>query len=439
MQERVNFILIKEPREPLLQKWQMDKERFLRSHILRLPPTEIKPLFLKFKTQTADRLALATIPGLLIFQILYTAILFAKLNFKSILWWLFAVPIVSILVLLVYKTVAQVIYERRVKIHNNSIPDNIYVYVYSGNPGAGKTSSLSNDFKHLADHMWSDICEKHAMYEPFLNQIPFWPRKEKEDALEIIEAYNFYQDSGTYPCLWSTVPAFVDGVPANKLVADHLLQRERLPYGAVCLLDESSLILPQELYKDKPYEVIEMCKFVRHYGDFHFGATEQDENSNLIYLRRVAGKKPYFIKQEWVQKPRFLLWLYNKLFNRRAKRKFTTKAVNFFKLFKQYIRAFGYRKYYYTEEGVPGVQTFVLKPNLCLEYDDRCYRNAYRCLNKPLKKSAWDYIRPTKRDIDAIFSEELRNRGKTKAQKKQEAINNRRKTNGKKTTKSNTT
>lgn len=438
MNERVNFILIGEPKEPILQPWQIELRKFKHSKTLLLS-YECKPLFLKFKKRTADRLALATIPGCLIIQCLLTAILFHQINFRNIFWWLFAIPIVTLLVILIYKTIAQVINERRVQIHNNSIPENIYVYVYSGNPGAGKTSSISNDLKHLADYKWSEICEKYAMYEPFLEQIPFWPRKEKEDALEIIESYNYYQESGTYPCLWSTVPAFVDGVPANMLVADHLLQRERLPYGAVCLLDETSLILPQELYKDKPYEIIEMCKFVRQYGEFHFGSTEQDEDSNLIYLRRVAGRKIYYIKQEWVLKPRFLLWLYNKLFNRRAKRKFTARAVNFFKLFDQYIHAFGYRKYYYTEEGVTGVQNFVLKPNLCLEYDDRCYRNAYRCLNKPLKKSAWDYLRPTKRDIDAIFSEELRNLGKTKAQKKQDAINNRRKANGKKNTKSNTT
>ena len=439
MKKRVNFILIGEPKEPIPQQWQIELGKFNRSKTLLLPPPEIKPLFLKFKKRTADRLALATIPGCLIIQSLITAILFSQINFRNIFWWLFAIPIVTLLVILVYKTIAQVINERRVKIHNNSIPNNISVFVYDGNPGAGKTSSIANDEKHLADFMWSQICEKYAMYEPFLDEIQFWPQKEKEDALEIIEAYNFYQNSGTYPCLWSTVPMFIDGVPVNKLTADHLLQRERLPYGAVCLIDETSLVLPQELFKDKPYEIIEMCKFPRHFGDFHYGSTEQDEDSNIIYLRRVAGRRLHLLQQEWVQKPRLLLWIYNKLFNLRSRKPFTKKTVNFFKLFNQYIRSFGYRKYWYTEEGFSKVQSFVLKPNLCLEYDDRCYKNAYRCLNKPLNVSKWEYLRPSKRDIDEIFSDELKQRAKSKAQIKSEAIQKRRKNSGKKTTKSNTT
>lgn len=418
-----NFILGKSA-VPIKQPWEYELEKFKQSKVLFLTYT-IKPKFLKFKKTTADKLALATIPICTFIQALFVSICFLHLNIRSFWWWLFAIPTFVVFGTLVYKLISQIICEMKVKIHNNNIPENISVVVYDGPPGTGKTSALCNDYKNLADSKWFKICEKYAFYEPFLEDIPLWPQKEKEDAIEIIEAYNFYKTSNSYPCLWSTVPAFVDGVPVNKLTADHLMQRKRLPYGAVCIIDETSLVLPQELFRDKPYEVVEMCKFPRHFGDFNFGSTEQDEDSNLIYLRRVAGLTNHMLAQEWIKQPKFLQWIYDKLFNIRFKRPFTKNASNFFKLFKQYIKAFGYRKYYYTNNISPGVQTFLLKPNLCLDYDDRCYKNAYRCLNKPLEKSTWEYLRPSKRDIDQIFSDELKQRGKSHAQLKREAAQKR--------------
>lgn len=439
MDERVNFILVGEPKEPIYQPCQIEVEKFKRRKPPLLLSYEIKPTFYKFKKRTADRLATATFPCCLIIQSLFTAILFSQINLKSILWWLFAIPIVTLLVKFIYKTIAQVINERRVKIHDNDILDHIYAAEYEGPPGSGKTSSIGTDGVKMARYMWAQVCEKYAMLEPFLDEIPFWPRKEKEDALEIIESYNFFKNSGTVPCLYTSFPAYVDGVPTNILTADHILQKEKLPYGSVLVMDETSLMFPQELYKVKPYELVEFFKFLRHFGNFHVFSAEQDEDSNVIYLRRVAGLHRTFIIQEWIHQPKFLIWLYNKLFNWCSKKPFTKKTVNFFLIFKQFYKAFGYRKYYFLDNNLSGVKTYVTRPNLKLDYDDRCYRNLYRCRNKSLKVTPWTSYIPDNFDLKRIFPEGLREISKSKAQIKQEAINKRRKNNGKKTTKSNTT
>lgn len=438
MNERVNFILIEEPKEPILQPWQIELRKFKHSKTLLLS-YECKPSFYKFKKRTADRLALATIPGCLIIQCLITAILFNQINFRNIFWWLFAIPIVTLLVILVYKTVAQIINERRVKIYDNDISSHIYAAVYQGAPGAGKTSSIGTDGVKMASYMWSTICEKYAMLEPFIDEIQYWPKKEKKDALEIIESYKFFIYSGTVPCLYTSFPAFVDGVPTNVLTADHILQKEKLPYGSVLLMDESSLMFPQELFKVKPYDLVEFFKFLRHFGNFHVFSTEQNEEANVIYLRRVAGLSRTFIIQEWIHKPKFLIWLYNKLFNLRSRRPFTKAAVNFFKIFKQYYNAFGYRKYYFFDNNSSAIKTYVTRPNLKLDYDDRCYRNLYRCRNKPLKVTPWMSYIPDDSDLKKIFPEELREMSKSKAQIKSEAIQKRRKNSGKKTNKSTAT
>lgn len=425
MKNEVNFILQGTAREPILQQWQIGLRTFQHQQKPLLLPYVKQPVYLKFSKSMADKLALMTRPALLLILTLFTAITFLNLNIKSVWWWLCAVPVVLLELLLIYKVFAQIINERRVKIHIASIPTNISVFVYDGPPGAGKTSSMMSDLMFLADSMWAKIREEYSMLEPFLDEINFWPTKQKEDALEIIEAYEFFSTSGGYPCLWSTVPAFVDGVPVHVLSADHLLQKKRLPYGSVCILDETSLILPQELYKNKPYEIVEMCKLLRHFGDFHFGSTEQDEDSNVIYLRRVAGQSRHLIEQRWIDQPKVLQWIYNKLFSLRSRKPQTVRSVIFFKNFKRYIKAFGYRKYFYTDNTSSKVQSFVLKPNLYIDYDDRCYKNVYRCLDKPLEKSVWEYYRPSKRDLAKIFPEELRQSAKTKIQLKKEAIERR--------------
>lgn len=421
--KRPDFYL-KKSKVPLYQPWELELIKHKQSKAICLPWPERKPNYVKFKSETADKIAMSLRP--LCFGILFilTIILLAFNDFSNLWWWLGAGVVAPLLVTFSYYTLTQCINESKIKIRNASIPDNISAEVREGVPGAGKTSSLLHDLKILADMMWNKICNKYALLEPFLDDIPYWPQKEREDAKEIIEAYNYYNNGNGYPCLWTSVPCFVDGVPAYRVTADHLLQRTRFPYGAVVMLDETSLILPQELYRNKPYEIIELFKFLRHFGDFKIGSTEQDEDSNVIYLRRVAGASKRMIGQVWVQRPRFLEWIYD--FQLNHTKNMTKKKVNYFLIFNKIIRSMGYRKYYYYENAmtldtVPGLKSFVLKPNLNMTYDDRAYKNAYQCKDVPLVHSSWEHLRLTTQEIKEIFKQELKELGKTKAQQKEEA------------------
>lgn len=427
---RQNFLLGKSY-EPVLQPWEIQLNKFKQEHSkLCIGFQYREPKYLKFKPATADKIALLIRPVMFALFIIFTTLQILSFNLTNWLWWVSVVITTPWLIYFGVKTIKQIHYERKVKQHCDEIPDNIAVRVREGVPGAGKTSSLLHDMKILADIMWDKICEKYRMLEPYLEDIPYWKQKPREDAEEIIEAYNFYENSGTYPCLWTSLPCFVDGIATNRLTADHLLQKKRLPYGTVMVLDEASLILPQELYRDKPYELIELCKFPRHFGDFKIGSTEQDEDSNLIYLRRVSGQTMSMLEQEWIEQPHILQWIYDKLLD--WTKNMTKKKVNFFKMFNQLIRAFGYRRYWYYEKttGIKsefGTTSFILKPNLNIDYDDRSYRNGYRCKDKPLIQSKWEHKRLSKKEIDEIFPQELKDRGKTKEQIKRDAIERRRK------------
>ena len=421
---RPNFLLGKTI-SPVLQPWQIELNQFKREHQpLLLGWPNLDPEYLKFKKTLADKIALSIRPVLFGFFLILGILLIAFYNLHSVAWWFGVVLVAPWLLVCSIKTIKQIYYEKKIRDHINEIPDHIAAQTREGVPGAGKTSSLLHDLKILADIMWDKICKKYRMLEPYLEEIPYWKQKQREDAEEIIEAYNFYLDIGTYPCFWTSVPCFVDGVPTNRVTADHLMQRKRLPYGAVVMLDETSLILPQELFRDKPYEILELCKFLRHFGDFKVGSTEQDENSNLIYLRRVSGRTLTMLEQEWIEQPRILQWIYDKLLS--WTKTMTKKKVCFFKVFEEIIRAMGYRRYWYYESTIgvssnPGIQSFLLKPNLNISYDDRAYKNAYRCKDEPLIQCSWEHMRLTKEEIDEIFLQELKERGKTQAQIKREA------------------
>lgn len=414
-------------RAPIIQPWQQLLQEYRTTHpVLALPvPIIKKENYMKFSTNLATFLARALNP--IIFFILLTVIVLL-LVFNNLTFWLWWVVTISIGIPFVISATAvlrQCIYEIRVKQHEEEISTNIYVDNTEGAPGAGKTSSVINDAKLLADIRWAEICHEYAMLKPFMESIPSWPQRQREDAMEIIETYNYYQTSGTYPCLWTSFAVFVDGIPANQFTVDHILQRKRIPYGSVIAVDEFNLFIPQNIYRDTPYEIIEISKFCRQWG-FSFKIADQSTDGTVIYFRRVSGRNRYMLEQEWVLQPTLLQWLFRKILTSREE--LSKRRVNFCKALQKVIKASGYRKYYYVDTGTvkykndnARVQTFILRSNLNAEYDDRAFKNLYRCKDQKLEISAWKHLRMDKEELSKIFPEELRERAKSKAQIKREA------------------
>lgn len=360
-------------------------------------------------------------------------------NYQNNFKWYLSVGITGIfLIVNTVNLIRDFIYKERVEAHIKSIKDSGSIFIRYGVPGAGKTSSLFSDFKVLADIMWEKICLEYKLLKPYLKEIKYWKDEIREDAEEIIEAYNFYKKSKTYPCLWSTVPAFCNGQPLNRLTADHLLQRKKLPYGSICLCDEMSLIMPQELRYNRPTEVKEFCKFPRHIGDLHLGTTEQAKDNMLNDFRNSASEFKCMVKQQWVLSPRFFIWLRKTL----LKSKIVTAnkiTSNIFKIWGKINSSIGYRKYFYYDAGTADnvqktkIKTFILPSKLDVQYDDRAFRNIYRAKNLPLEVSKWTHLRLSEWEIDEIFTKEIENLTKTKEQKKAEAKEKRLKKKGQKT------
>ena len=423
----VQWFKIGRTREPILQPWQIQLQEYRKTHpVLELPAPPIKKEnYMKFSTAAANIIARIINPTIFCLLFIVVALLLAFNNLEFWLWWVAIIVVAVPFVISATAVLKQCIYEIRVKQHENEIETNIYVDNTEGAPGAGKTSSVINDAKLLADIRWEEICHEYAILKPFMESIPNWPQRQREDAMEIIETYEYYQTSGTYPCLWTSFAVFVDGVPANQFTVDHILQRKRIPYGSVIAVDEFNLFIPQNIYRDTPYEIIEISKFCRQWG-FSFKIADQSTDGTVIYFRRVSGRNRYMLEQEWVLQPKLLQWLFKKVLTSREE--LSKRRVNFCKILQKIIKASGYRKYYYVDTGTvkykndnAKVQTFILRSNLNAEYDDRAFKNLYRCKDQKLEVSAWKHLRMDKDELAQIFPEELRQRAKSKAQLKREA------------------
>lgn len=387
-----------------------------------------KPVYMNFKKSICKKigryyyLCLFIIPTLLLLKILF--------SFKPIFWWWLHVVLIGIcFVISLIKLIKDIICKIRIKIFDSSIEKNKSIQMSFGNPGAGKTSSILYKMKILADMMWNEICIQFKLLEPYLNQVKFFPALNKDRAEEIIEAYNYYKNSGTYPCLWTSIPCFVDGVPTNILEGDHLAQQERLPYGSVCVIDEARAIIPPELHRTNPDSILFMAKFCRHYGDFHFGLTDQAKEGAFNAWRRCSAENIFIEKQKWILKPKFLIWLKDKLIlNLKKPTKFKTTIL---RILEKLISCIGYRKYFYSSFGNEYIQnisttkTFILPPFLNVDYDDRSCRKSYMCLGKPLTVKKWTSLELTKEQSDKIFSSKtIKELMKGKKEKRREKTQN---------------
>ena len=334
------------------------------------------------------------------------------------LWWIKLIALVPWFVYALVYFIADCVYKARVDAHIKSIKSGKHIRMRFGLPGAGKTSSEIFDDIVLAEVLWDEICEEYKMLEPYLDEVQFFPKRMRERAEEVIETYEYYQTSGTVPCLWTSVPVYVDDVPSNRLTAKHLLQEDRLPFKTSGIIDESELVLPKELHRTNPEVVLEMAKFPRHYGNFHFGLTDQAKEGAFVGWRRCTSENMYMTGQKWVCKPRFLIWLKKFLLTHKEKRGKT--FVNFIRVLSKIINHIGYRKYSYILFGTEYMESkteeksFVLPSYLNCDYDDRAFRKGYRCLNEPLKISKWDSLEFTKEQIDEIFSKQIKELAKGK-------------------------
>lgn len=304
--------------------------------------------------------------------------------------------------------------------------------VASGAPGAGKTSSKLFDSVVKAKRMWEELQYKYwLMLSTDDNTLS---PEELKDKQEIIEAYTFYNEQDTVPCLWSNIPVKVDGKKANKLTKAHLLQKKKLPIYSVLFSDEIGNDFeaqPKTSAKLKPLEAL--SRFIRHFFDGFWSFTEQEFSKAFIGVRRTTGSNRFFMSQKWALKPSFLLWIYDLLkdhfisdLQSANKYKYQSKTYQefiecatytsqkyskFMNKFKHFINCIGYRHYTYKELGniENGVVSsdkqkkgkFYVPSCLNCSYDDRCYRLLYKAKDKVLEPSKFKKNILTDEDLKA--------------------------------------
>ena len=323
----------------------------------------------------------------------------------------------------------------RVMAHDESLDLSKAIIVRDGAPGAGKTSSLVYDMVVIAKKMWEKIEYEYWLLKPQWEKIHSTGTvDEKRRLREIVEAYEYYttpqivngKPTEIFPCLWSNIPIYVDGKPCSKFLFKHLMQDAKLPYGTVAVLDEISLMIPQELHHTKPIEIKEMTKFPRHFGDYHFGATEQEASNMFKDFRRSCAENKYMQSQKWVCKPTLLNWLFDYLKDRWLTKEPTIERVNQLKAIDRLRSNVGFRQYTYYDrgnleaniEGTSRKRSFILPCFLNADYDSRAFKNLYKAKNKPLIPSVWDNRIIPDKDLKEIFSPDIQELCKSKKERK---------------------
>lgn len=314
----------------------------------------------------------------------------------------------------------------------------------SGPPGSGKSSNEAWKVVELAKYQWKKLQEEYFFY--MHQDRSKLPRDKQEDYDEIVFAYNFeIHSKNKIHCLWSNIPIKDANNPklvSHKLKKAHLLQKLRVPYRSVLFDDEIGSVFPAikgQTTSDMK-KVSMFGRWIRQFTESFWVFTEQEFTKTFIDLRRVTGSNRYFKGQTWELKPKFLIWLYNLIFNfvtyplrmsqyykpdskyyddyiKKAKRR-SKLFSGFLRRFKRYIQSIGWRHYIYVELGNTEVdiksQDFDKKGDgkarhiylpSCLNcrYDDRAFRNAYDAIDFDLLESDFASDKLTKEDIKELF------------------------------------
>jgi hypothetical protein len=169
----------------------------------------------------------------------------------------------------------------------NYLKEHSRIFVFSGEPGNGKTESMKMFSKWLLDvKEHYDI--KNRTYNKFMR--PEYIR-EKQKLIDE-ELLNVYDNMGV----------ILDGLKSQPDVMDVLRQYRKAAEDAVLMLDEAGHDLPKEVYfqiiklknKDLAEEfakIVEFIRFIRHYINGYLLMSEQDEDHIYIGVRRTGYKK----------------------------------------------------------------------------------------------------------------------------------------------------
>ncbi len=279
-----------------------------------------------------------------------------------------------------------------------------------GAPGAGKTFTGSNTAYTLALKAWKELTEDYFTQRAM---VPQWIQNGETDKFEafkkIEESYKFFKEreATNIPCLVSSIPLreYGTGRMSYRLTPEMFLQLERVAERTIFFIDEIGDEQGVDKSNTENPDYLAMWRFPRHFFDGKFVNTNQDGGQAAIAVRRSTDYNNRIIGQKWIDRPTALINRYNR--KRRHFYKFIKKngadchrakylAQSLFYL-KKYIATIGFREIscqLRTTDGaaVGEIQKFVLPAIGGVQYDDRTFRNQYKCKDMPLKLRGWEKL-----------------------------------------------
>jgi len=274
-------------------------------------------------------------------------------------------------------------HERRINLDN-------VVIVKIGSPGCGKSSSGLYEAVVMARKMWTELQWNFVKY--------CTKRIKPQNWSEIEYSYNYFKNSNCVPCLLSNIPVMVDGKYTTFVSKEHCEQKERLPAHCVLFLDEVGAMLSVDTAKQRQGDdadaqqnainVSDFFRLCRHFGNWRIICTEQDSENIYIDVRRVVSKNEYMLSQKWVLKPYVFLTIFYPLRWLAIKINRWQKIIAPPLIFLEKLcKSIGFRKYRFLTENntqrlsgmQKGKRTFYLPSLLNFKYDERTFRNFYKC------------------------------------------------------------
>jgi len=354
------------------------------------------------------------------FQSVLVLIIFA-IPYTLVLLW--SARYLFIYLFVLYQLLAFCIIKGRQHRHEKHINLDNIVVVKIGSPGCGKSSSGLYEAVVMARKMWDDLRWRYYKMSRKKNKSDDWD--------EIDYSYHYFKGNNCVPCLLSNIPVMVDGKYTTFVSKEHCEQRTRLPAHCVLFLDEVGAMLSVDTAKQRQdgeddaqqnaINVSDFFRLCRHFGNWRIICTEQDSENIYIDVRRVVSKNEYMLWQKWVLKPYIFLAMFYPL--RWLAIRFPRSRYVFAKpliFLEKLCKAIGFRKYRFLTENntqrhagmQKGKRTFYLPSLLNFKYDERTFRNFYKCKGQDITPNIFNNL--VLDDTDAFKKMFLRSETKRK-------------------------
>lgn len=279
--------------------------------------------------------------------------------------------------------------------------------MYTGAPGMGKTLVGTHAVYAMAKGSWEKLqfeyfCLIGRMLKKGYDIKNITVDNMPDDDREIYESYQYMITHEGIPCLGTNIPVYSKRYRrySYKMGPSYLRQERRASYRLVGLYDEIGTVFNFELSNDKSDDnkgltIADMVRFCRQHAEFRFVGTEQEGGNMYKGIRNVVARYREYTSLEFIFKPKFLQWLFDKLSNYFVKKmKFSQARMfgNFMNKFKKFLDNVGFFKVRYKDFGrkdellTESRKGEVIYLPCCAEfiYDTRAFRFAYTARYMPI-------------------------------------------------------